>query len=139
MPATARASKTRTALLAAIIAIWGITFAAVGIGSDGVTALCIGGEAPPPVAGYTWAQDHTNDCAWTLYSGSVFLRNEAPDSAYTAQGLTPPERAPILHDWQMIMILIATGVTASLGLWRARLGDREADTVAMVAASADAS
>jgi hypothetical protein len=138
MPTTGdRASRTRTRLLAGIILVWGITFAAVGLGTDGVTGLCIGGESPDPIPGYTWAQDHTNDCTWTLYRGNLLTRDHAPDSVYLDRGLTPPETSPMLHDWQIVLILIATGTTAALGLWRERLRERGEEAMVMITASAD--
>lgn len=136
--ATKRASNIATTLLVSIIVVWVVTFAAVGLGSDGVTGLCLGGAGPEPVSGYTWAQDHANNCTWTLYSGTFPIRNEAADSVYYSYGMTPPEKTPMLDDWQIVMILGAVGLTATLGLLRERLRAPTEDAVVMVPISADA-
>ena len=49
--ATKRASNIATTLLVSIVVVWVVTFAAVGLGSDGVTGLCLGGR-PELATGY---------------------------------------------------------------------------------------
>jgi len=133
-----RASNIATGLLVSIVVVWVVTFAAVGLGSDGVTGLCLEEGRPDAVPGYSWAKDHSNNCSWTLYSGTFPVRNEAADSVYLSHELTPPHSSPMLHDWQIVMILGAAGVTAALGLLRERLRTPAKDTMVMVPVSADA-
>lgn len=135
---TQRASNIATVLLVSIVVVWVVTFAAVGLGSDGLTGLCTGGSAPDPVPGYTWAKDHSNNCSWTLYNGTFPIRNEAADSIYHSHGVTPPHTSPMLHDWQIVMILGAIGLTAAMGLWRERLRAPADEAIVMVPVSADA-
>ena len=136
--ATKRASNIATALLVSIIVVWIVTFAAVGLGSDGVTGLCLEEGRPEAVSGYTWAKDHANNCSWTLYSGTFPIRNQAADSVYYSHGITPPEKTPMLYDWQIVMILGAAGLTATLGLWRERLRAPSEDGIVMVPVPVDA-
>ena len=119
--APAGKSRTRSVLIGVIFIVWGITFGAVGLGSDGLTAICTGPQPSTEVAGYTWARDHTNDCAWTLYSGTFPIRNKAPDSIYYANNLVPPDVSPMLHTWQIVVLLIAIATTGVLGLIHERL------------------
>jgi hypothetical protein len=133
-----RASNISTALLVTIVVVWAVTFAAIGLSADGVTGLCLEGRSPEPVTGYTWAQDSGNNCAWTMYSGTFPIRNRAADSVYLANGLTPPDTSPMLQSWQIVMILLAAGSTATLGLVRERLRAPSEEGAAMVAVPADA-
>jgi hypothetical protein len=122
-------ARVRSALIGVIFVVWGVTFGVVGLGSDGLTAICSGEEPTVDVAGYTWARDHTNDCAWTLYSGTFPVRNKAPDSLYYANNLIPPDTAPLLHTWQIVALLIAVGSTGVLGIAHERLKHRHEDAV----------
>ena len=135
---TERASNISTALLVSIVVVWAVTFSVIGLSADGVTGLCLEGRSPEPVTGYTWAQDSGNSCTWTMYSGTFPIRNRATDSVYLANGLTPPETSPMLQSWQIVMILIAAGSTAALGLIRERLRAPAEEGVTMVAVPADA-
>ncbi len=127
--ATAGFARVRSALIGVIFIVWGVTFGAVGLGSDGLTALCTGAQPTEEVAGYTWARDHTNDCAWTLYSGTFPIRNKASDTIYYANNLTPPDTSPMLATWQIVVLLVAIGTTGVLGLVHERLGHRIEDAV----------
>ena len=123
----------RTALIGVIFVVWGLAFGAVGLGSDGLTAICTGAEPATEVAGYTWARDHTNDCAWTLYSGTFPIRNKAPDAVYYANNLMPPDVGPMLATWQIVVLLVAVTATGVLGLVHERLGRRMDEAVVVVA------
>ena len=138
MPESQRATRIRTALIGVIFIVWGITFGAVGLGSDGLTSLCIGEEPVREVAGYTWARDHTNDCAWTLYSGTFPIRHKAPATVYYANGLNPPDTSPMLETWQIVILLVAIGTTGVLGLWHERIRKPEDEKLPLAAAPVDA-
>jgi hypothetical protein len=130
----AGAARVQSALIGVIFVVWGIAFGIVGLGSDGLTAICSGDEPATDVAGYTWARDHTNECAWTLYSGTFPVRNKAPDSVYYANNLIPPDTAPMLHTWQIVVLLFAVATTGVLGLAHERLKHRLDDTILVTAA-----
>lgn len=126
-------ARVRSALIGVIFIVWGVTFGVVGLGSDGLTAICSGDQPGVDVAGYTWARDHTNDCAWTLYSGTFPVRNKAADAVYYANNLIPPDTAPMLHTWQIVALLIAIATTGVLGLAHERLRHRVDETLLVTA------
>ena len=62
-------------------------------------------------AGWRWARDPGNECAWTLYADSGEV---APDDVYQEHGFAPPptqsERTGAAN-WVLLLVAIATGLT----------------------------
>ena len=123
--ATQYPSKTRQVLIGAIIAVWFVTFSAVGIGTMEVSRICAMDDRADSVPGHSWSRDPYNDCEWTLYSGTYPFWKRASSETYLANGFAPPPKPTLVDRWQVAMVLVAASITAGLSLWLMHLRPEE--------------
>ncbi len=123
--ATPYPSKTRQALVGTIVAVWFVTFAAVGIGTMEVSEVCVMDDRADTVPGHSWSRDPYNDCEWTLYSGTYPFWRRASAEIYQANGLARPPKPTLVDRWQVGMVLVAASLTAGLSLWLMHLRPEE--------------
>ena len=118
-------SKTRQVLIGTIVAVWFVTFAAVGIGTMEVSKVCAMDDRADTVPGHSWSRDPYNDCEWTLYSGTYPFWRRASGEIYQANGVVRPPKPTLVDRWQVGMVLVAASLTAGLSLWLMHLRPEE--------------
>ncbi|GMQ85037.1 MAG: hypothetical protein BMS9Abin07_0602 [Acidimicrobiia bacterium] len=136
--ATPYPSKTRQVLIGTIVAVWFVTFAAVGIGTMEVSKVCGMEDRADSVPGHSWSRDPYNNCEWTLYSGTYPFWRRAPSETYRANGFVPPPKPTLVDRWQMAMVLVAASLTGGLSLWLMHLRPEGNRDVAVAPAHIDA-
>lgn len=136
--ATQYPSKTRQVLIGAIVAVWFVTFSAVGIGTMEVSKVCAMDDRADSVPGHSWSRDPYNNCEWTLYSGTYPFWRRASSATYQANGFVPPPKPKLVDRWQVAMVLVAASLTGVLSLWLMHLRPDEHVDVAVVPAHVDA-
>ena len=126
-----------TVLLVVLIAMWIGSTIAVSLVVDNIEGsfctLAMPLQYDADVDGWSWSQDHSNNCEWTLFRGI----RRAPESVYTENGFEPPPDLRLFAELKApapdtlaisavvtaVPLLVVAGIVAGIG-WLVRRARR---------------